>query len=871
MLKQYSSGFSVPFVGRTKELDGITTRLINPTCRLLTLTGLGGAGKTRLAIEAAANLAEQFAHGTVFVPLQPIPRGDLLLSAIGQAVGLTFYGEDEPHEQLFAYLQDKSLLLILDNFEHLLDSATLVSSLLAAAPNLTVLATSREALRLQEEWLYPLAGMAMPLSVYATSLEDYEAVKLFLSHARRVQPSFDLANEHEAVIRICQLTGGLPLALELAASWLKGLHAAHIAQAMQRNLDMLSTTTRNVETRHRSMRAVFDQSWALLSEHERRIFARLSVFRGDFAGDAAEQVAGASYIDLASLVEKSLLQLGTTNRFAMHELLRQYGVEQLAAMGETEATYARHSEYFAKWLHQHETALNGSQQLDAMQAIERDFDNIRGAWEWAVAHQQAANLNTMLHGLYLFGFLGSRHVDTILIFQQTLTQPIADTRLLGRLLARRWGSLHWWFQSASDYSEAFTSIERALAVAEAENDIFESAFCHLMAAYALMGMGRYPEVIPHLETSKAQFASLGEPYYVSWTLSRMGYLYAGLNDPDREIECTEQSLAIARTIHNRFVLFSCLYNLGSDYILNGDFITGKEYGAEVLQFANETGQVCQISHAWSLLALQAFCEGDYTTCQDYADRSVMVIKDIILLIVQPYSLALLTLLACLREDYAEAIRINEFSKHHSVNTMGFQLHYWALAALACGLGNPADARTAIQNVLQLTEANLHASTTIWIAPCAAYTLAATDPAKAIELLAWVFTFPNTALTWAHQWPLVERLKAQLHATIDPEVYQAYWDKGQALSFEQITSYLHQEFGTHAEVETEIAQHYLLTSREREILGLIAAGKTNPQIAAQLIIGAGTVKTHTLNIYRKLEVANRTQAIRRGQELGLLSY
>ncbi|HEX5692775.1 MAG TPA: NB-ARC domain-containing protein, partial [Roseiflexaceae bacterium] len=304
MLRQHASGYATPFVGRTKELADIATRLTDPACQLLTLTGLGGIGKTRLAVETASAVAGQFAHGAVFVWLQPIPRGDVIVSAIGQALGLIFYGDDDPREQLFGYLHDKRMLLVLDNFEHLLDGAPLVSHLLAAAPGVTVLATSREALHLQEEWLYPLEGLATPLSVYATSLEEYDAVQLFLTHARRVQPGFDPASAHDAVIQICMMTGGLPLALELAASWLKGLHAAHIAQAVRRNIDMLSTTTRNVEPRHRSLRAVFDQSWALLSEHEQQIFARLSVFPGSFSGDAAAQVVGASFIDLAALVEK---------------------------------------------------------------------------------------------------------------------------------------------------------------------------------------------------------------------------------------------------------------------------------------------------------------------------------------------------------------------------------------------------------------------------------------------------------------------------------------------------------------------------------------------------------------------------------------
>jgi len=218
MIRNYSLGYSIPFVGRAKEVADITARLLNPDCRLLTVTGLGGSGKTRLALQAANTAAAHFPHGAVFVPLQPLTRSDLLVPTIAQAVGLTFYGEGELHEQLLDYLRDKTLLLILDNFEHVLDGVALVSTILAYAPGAKVLTTSREALSLREEWLYPLKGLATPPSVYATSLEDYEAVQLFLSHARRVQPHFDPANEHESIIRICMMTAGLPPAIELAAS-----------------------------------------------------------------------------------------------------------------------------------------------------------------------------------------------------------------------------------------------------------------------------------------------------------------------------------------------------------------------------------------------------------------------------------------------------------------------------------------------------------------------------------------------------------------------------------------------------------------------------------------------------------------------------
>jgi ATP/maltotriose-dependent transcriptional regulator MalT len=201
--------------------------------------------------------------------------------------------------------------------------------------------------------------------------------------------------------------------------------------------------------------------------------------------------------------------------------------------------------------------------------------------------------------------------------------------------------------------------------------------------------------------------------------------------------------------------------------------------------------------------------------------------------------------------------------------MGSQLFCWALAALACGLGNPAEARMYIQKVLQLSDPDVIPATVIWMVPSVTYTLVTTKPEQAVELLAWVFAYPNTALHWVRQWPLFDRLQSQLQATMGVDSYEMYWKKGKALTFDGIKTYLQQEFGAATDASAEVSHQQLLTAREHEILGLLAAGMTNPQIAAQLVIGAGTVKTHTLSIYRKLEVANRTQAIVRAQEVGLL--
>jgi DNA-binding CsgD family transcriptional regulator len=230
---------------------------------------------------------------------------------------------------------------------------------------------------------------------------------------------------------------------------------------------------------------------------------------------------------------------------------------------------------------------------------------------------------------------------------------------------------------------------------------------------------------------------------------------------------------------------------------------------------------------------------------------------------------LLILLACLREDYTEGVRLKGLADGYTTNVGGVRLLAWALAVLSCGLARPVEARASIEAVVEHSQLAVQPAVVMWLAPCAACIFAGTDPAKAVEMLAWVSSYPDTTLGWARQWPLVGRLHTQLQAALGQERYQTHWERGQALPLETIASRLQQEFQVALDVAAGAAQPDLLTAREREILALIATGKSNPQIAAQLIIGAGTVKTHTLNIYRKLEVANRTQAIVRAQELGLL--
>ncbi|MCZ7546442.1 MAG: AAA family ATPase [Anaerolineae bacterium] len=370
------------FIGRSDALAEIDRRLADPACRLLTLVGPGGIGKTRLALAVAEQRLRDFPDGVHFVSLAALSSPDAIAPAITSAFGLQLPRGGDPLHQLLAYLSDKKMLLVLDNYEHLRDGADLLVDLLEAAPGVMLLVTSREVLNLRAEWVHPVEGLHYPEEGAMDAPEGYDAVQLFVDRARRVQSGFSLAQEQAGVQRVCRLVEGMPLALELAATWLRTLSCEAIADEIVRGNGFLATTMRDAPARHRSMRAVFDHSWRLLADEERAAFARLSVCRGGFTRAAAETVAGVSLDLLRRLGDKSLIRFNPDGaRYHVHELLRQYAAEQLEASGEDEAARVAHLRYFAAFMAARGIDIKGRRQRAGLDETEADFQNVRAAWE----------------------------------------------------------------------------------------------------------------------------------------------------------------------------------------------------------------------------------------------------------------------------------------------------------------------------------------------------------------------------------------------------------------------------------------------------------------------------------------------------------
>ncbi len=411
-----------PFIGRRSELEQIKALLLDPAQRLVTLTGPGGTGKTRLSIQAASEVAEHFPDGVWFAPLAALQSAEGLVPAVANALDFSFYKEEErPRQQLLEYLWEKELLLILDNFEHLAGNGALqlVSDILQTARRVKLLVTSRVRLNMQGEQLYQVKGMRVPepSTVAAwqhpdAELQSFSGLNLFVERARRVQPTFQL-DSHSLVhaAEICRLVEGLPLGIELAAAWLELLSPAEIAAEIRHSLDFLASESPDIPERQHSLRAVFESSWKLLDETEQQVFLSLCVFPGAFSREAAQAVSSASLRTLLALANKSWLGQAGKGRFQLHPLLRQYGYERLQANeADWHAAMERLAEYFANFLGRQARAMRSDGQVEALDAVAAELEGIRASWDWLVDQRRfqlliEEMLPTLLHFSLIRGWV----------------------------------------------------------------------------------------------------------------------------------------------------------------------------------------------------------------------------------------------------------------------------------------------------------------------------------------------------------------------------------------------------------------------------------------------------------------------------------
>ncbi len=478
-----------PLVGRDTELEIIRTNLADPHCRLLSLLGLGGTGKTRLVIEAAteAQASGAFEAGVYFVPLDPLEDAELIVPAIARTLGFDLQPQEPALAQVQRHLGEGNTLLVLDNYEHVMEGAELPAELLQACPGLRILVTSRERLNLEEEWVLPLPGLSVPPAGLATPEEAgrFTAVALFVQRAKKANVRYELAAEDVASVgEICRLVAGSPLGIELAAPWVKMMTCAEIAAEIQTSIDFLASSSRNVSERHRSIRACFEYSWTLLSPKERDVYARLAVFQGSFTREAAAEVAGAKLPFLMALVDKSLLQ-AVDGRYDSHPQLHHYTAEKLAEDAALAAdVQLRHGTYYLGYL---QAAVG---QADELARLDHELPQVLAAMHRAHERDDATMLVDFMRLLAVDGnyYAARGHTPRSMALLQAAADAAksidrldAAARFLGKL-----GDTHKLHHGERE--PALAAYQESLALSERLNDHHRQA-----VMLSLIGQTRFEQ------------------------------------------------------------------------------------------------------------------------------------------------------------------------------------------------------------------------------------------------------------------------------------------------------------------------------------------------------------------------------------------
>ncbi|GMQ86260.1 MAG: LuxR family transcriptional regulator [Acidimicrobiia bacterium] len=631
------------FVGRPEVAD--IKRIIGET-RLLTILAPGGAGKTRLAIQAAADLAADYPDGVFFVDLAPVTSPADIAQTVAESIGVALATDEDLQTQLLARLANEQQLLVFDNFEHLADGAGIVSEILTAAPKVKVIATSRARLNITGETVFALPGLVITWEMPEQAF-DASGVRLFIDAAKRADASFSLqVDELDPLATILDLVDGMPLGILLAASWADTLRVDEIATEIGRSMDFLETETRDMPDRHRSMRAVFDYSWSMLSEDEQRTYAALSVFRGGFTREAADAVAGASLRGLSNMAGKSLVVSDRdSGRYSIHELLRQYAEEELQKDQQLlETMIVGHNTFFAKHASQIEALMLVGDEVEALRLVEDDLDNIRWAWSQVQDRGDAESARSIIFGLwFLYEIRGwtkaaselfaeasdafadgsednATEITRALIdsseakYLASLGQTEAAAPLAAKAVAMLRGrsdpfALIMALEVVGEVSMYLGQFDRVLDIGSEARRVADDAGLEMWSAGMLnyqalahLQMGDVEAASRLLDEGDAVLARLGEHFMRTWNLATQAIIAMMQGRIGDAIDLYQQQAELAREVGYIRAVAIALQGLGQAYASNGDLDAASDALVESLDIFDRMGLVTEMAGVLVMIA-----------------------------------------------------------------------------------------------------------------------------------------------------------------------------------------------------------------------------------------------------------------------------